>query len=216
MSKPVVCTKHAPSTCHLHAVFLAMLPRIQRHGRVYFRDVKNAERRDEFLAEMIALSWVWFVRLVRRGKDPANFVSAIATFAARAVRSGRRLCGQERAKDVLSARAQRQHGFTVNSMPEHQSMTSTDFAEALRDNTQSAPDEQAAFRHDFPLWLSRYGPRHRRIALDMALGHRTNDLSHFHGCSAARISQLRRDYHDDWQRFTGEDSATDARTGRRR
>jgi len=73
--------------------------------------------------------------------------------------------------------------------------------DALRENTRTSPDEQAAFRHDFSSWLSRYSPRYQRIALDMALGHRTSDLAHFHRCSPARISQLRREFHADWQQF---------------
>ena len=32
--------------------------------------------------------------------------------------------------------------------------------------------------------------------------HRTKDLAQKHGKSQDRISQLRREYHDDWQQFT--------------
>jgi hypothetical protein len=45
-------------------------------------------------------------------------VSTLATVAARAVRSGRRVCGQERAKDELSALAQQRHGFVVEKLPD--------------------------------------------------------------------------------------------------
>jgi hypothetical protein len=41
---------------------------------------------------MTAISWRWVIRLTQRGKDSTEFVSAIATFATKAVRSGRRLC----------------------------------------------------------------------------------------------------------------------------
>src|SRR5690348_11951554 len=36
----------------LHAPFLAILPRIKEHGRVYFRHVKCAHRKEELLAEL--------------------------------------------------------------------------------------------------------------------------------------------------------------------
>src|SRR5262245_13722971 len=98
---------------HLHAPFLAILPRIEAHGNVYFRHLKCSHRKEEALAEMRALAWKWFVRLAQRGKDPTQFVSAIAAYAARAVNSGRRVCGVEKAKDVLSRVAQRRHGFAV-------------------------------------------------------------------------------------------------------
>ena len=43
-------------------------------------------------------------RLVKKGKDPTTFASAIATFAARAVNSGRRLCGMEKPKRRKASR----------------------------------------------------------------------------------------------------------------
>src|SRR5688572_22872606 len=93
----------------IRQTFEQVLPRIERHARVHFRTVRCPHRREDLVAEALALSWKWWVRLKRRGKTPEDFVSALATFAARAAWSGRRLCGQERAQDVLSARAQRLH-----------------------------------------------------------------------------------------------------------
>ena len=95
----------------LHRQFLAILPRIERHARIYFRHLKCDVKKEEAVADAIALAWRWFVRLVRRGKDVSGFVSTLATFAAKAVRSGRRVCGMEKGKDVLSPRAQQRHGF---------------------------------------------------------------------------------------------------------
>ena len=184
------------SPAPLHIVFLAILPRIERHGSVYFRHVKNAGLKEEFIAEMVALSWKWCVRLSRRGKDVTRFPSAIATFAAKAVRSGRRVCGQEKGKDVLSPLAQRRHGFAVGKLPDQNPLS-----EALTDNTVTPVDEQVAFRMDFPQWLSTYSDRDRRVALDMMTGERTLDVSERFGLSPGRISQMRRQYHDDWLRF---------------
>src|SRR5262245_10128782 len=82
---------------HLHRSFLAIVSRITSHGNVYFRNVRCASTREDCLAEMTALAWLWWIRLHKKGKDPSQFVSAIASFAAKAVRSGRRLCGQENA-----------------------------------------------------------------------------------------------------------------------
>jgi hypothetical protein len=58
---------------------------------------------------MVALLWHWHLRLAQRGKDVTRFPSALASFAARAVRSGRRVYGQEKDKDVLSPLAQTRH-----------------------------------------------------------------------------------------------------------
>ncbi len=44
---------------------------------------------------------------------PRTLLPKLAAYAARAVKSGRLLCGQDNAKDVLSPSAQRRHGFQV-------------------------------------------------------------------------------------------------------
>ena len=61
------------SDAALHARFLKLLPRIETHGSIFFRHVKCRETREEAIAEMVALAWRWFVRLMRRGKDANTF-----------------------------------------------------------------------------------------------------------------------------------------------
>src|SRR5205807_9550511 len=125
----------------LHAGFLALVPRIERHGRIFFRHVACPQKRQDAVQEMVALSWLWFVRLALQGKDAAQFPSALARFAARAVHSGRRLCGQEKSKDVLSSVAQRRHRFVVETLADGGDPHSDLLSEALRDNTQTpVPD----------------------------------------------------------------------------
>ena len=60
------------------------------------------------------------------------------------------------------------------------------------------------FRLDFPAWLRTRTQRDRRIINDMMTGQRTLDLSKKYGISPGRVSQVRREFHDDWQRFCGE------------
>jgi hypothetical protein len=194
---------------HLQASFLTMVPRIVTHGQVYFRFVKCPVQREDCIAEMVALSWKWHVRLAQRGKDARRFVSALASFAARAVHSGRRLAGSERPKDVLSGRAQREHAFEVEKLPDFSTLTSNPITEALIDNTQTPIPDQVAFRHDFPAWRLTRTERDRRVVDDLMLGERTLDVSRKYGISPARISQLRRDFHADWLRFTADPSDAD-------
>ena len=200
------------STTRLRALqlaFLSILPRIERHGRVYFRHVRCPDRKADAIGEMVALSWRWFVRLAEQGKDATRFPSVLATFAARAVYSGRRLAGACKAKDALSPAAQRRHGFAVGRLPDFSTLNGNPLAEALQDNTRSPVPDQVAFRFDFPAWLSSLGARDRGIAQDMAQGHRTGELAETYGLSPARVSQLRRQFHRDWQRFCGELPASD-------
>jgi DNA-directed RNA polymerase specialized sigma24 family protein len=193
-----------PSAASLHARFLPLLPRIETHARIYFRHIKCCDRKQDCVQEVISLCWKWFVRLAERGKDAAGFVRTLATLAARSVRSGRRVCGQEKAGDVLSPIAQNRYDFAVGTLPEVETLTDNPLMEALHDNTVSPVPDQVCFRVDFAQWLATLTPRNREIAQDMALRYATWELSQKYGISPSRISQLRRAFHDDWTRFCGE------------
>jgi len=188
--------------CTYRQEFEKALPRIQLHATIYFRSVKCSHKKEDFIAEALALAWKWWLRLRQVGKDPNRFVSAIAGYAAKAARSGRKLCGQEPAKDVLSPLAQQRHGFHVVKLPEFSTRDGNAYDEALHDNTVTPVDEQAAFRCDFPVWLQSYDQRRRDILGEMLLGERTQDLAKRFGVSAARISQLRGEFFLDWLQFT--------------
>jgi hypothetical protein len=198
----------------LQEAFLSMRPRIVRHAGIYFRDVRCHQRRDDCIAEVVGLCWMWFCRLARRGKDARRFISTLATFAARAVRGGRRVCGQLRSKDALSEWAQRRQEFRVESLPfstrvPYQDLYATVdgqrridvLEECLHDNTVSPVPDQVAFRLDFPLWLGARSGRDRRIIADMARQERTSDLARKYRLSPGRISQLRQAYETDWKCF---------------
>ena len=184
-----------------NATFLAILPIIERHGRVCFRHVRCRSRQEEAVAEMIALAWKWHLRLTERGKDARRFPTALAAYAARAVNDGRRLCGKERAKDVLSPPAQRHHGFTTSPLPEGSTLSGNVFDEALQDNTRSPVPEQVSFRIDFPQWLGTFTERDRCMIEDLMAGEGTFAVSRKYGLSPGRISQKRREFMEDWQRF---------------
>jgi hypothetical protein len=189
----------------LHAAFLSILPRIQLHGHISFRH-RKPDKREEAIAEMIALAWKWFVRLAQRGKDATAWPMALARYAALAVHNGRRLCGREKSNDVLSPLAQQAHQFTVVALAEGSSLSGTRFDEALRDNTQTPVPDQVSFRIDFPAWWLSRSDRDRRVIDDLMLGERTMDVAERYGLTAARISQLRRDFHEDWTRFCSLDA----------
>jgi hypothetical protein len=184
--------------------FLTILPWIQEHGRIQFRYLCCPHRKEEMIQEMVALAWRWYLRLAERGKDATRFPSALAAFAARAVRSGRRLVSQEKPKDVLSHRAQQRHGFVVGKLPDYSSLSGNPLAEALMGNTETPIPEQVSFRLDFPRWRRAYSRRDRRIIDQMMQGERTRDLARRFHISQARVSQLRRSFHADWLHFVGE------------
>src|SRR5262249_1568066 len=94
------------NTEHLQAAFLQLLPRIQTHAEIHFRHLRCPGKRDDAIQEVTALAWKWFLRLAEQGKDVTQFVSAVAEFAVRQVRCGRKLCGQERSRDAMNPVAQ--------------------------------------------------------------------------------------------------------------
>jgi hypothetical protein len=134
----------------LQAHFLSILPRIKTHAQIRFGFLRCPGKREDAIAEVVAVAWKWFLRLIEQGKDVNEFVMVLADYAVRHVRSGRKLCGQEKAKDVLSPRAQRLKGFRVERLPSsilrnHNALYSDPhsqelidaFEERLKDNTQS-------------------------------------------------------------------------------
>jgi hypothetical protein len=215
----------------LHARFLAIVPRIELHAHISFRDVTCAAQKADCIAETIALCWRWFQRLAEQGKDAREFVSALAGYATWAVRSGRRLCGQLRANDVLSELAQRRHGFAVQPLSSsdptswaarsgtaHSQQHGIAYAERLRDNTVTPPPEAAAFRIDFPQFLHTLTDRDRRLAEYLSLGHPAAKAADRFGLSPGRVTQLRQRWCQEWRAFQGEERAierthrTDPRT----
>lgn len=201
----------------LHVAFLALLPRIESHARMYFRAEKCPGRKADRIAEVLGLAWRWYRRLVERGKDPSRFAVVLANFACRAVKCGRRVCGQEKPRDVLSPRAQQRHGFSVGSLPGstatahehlfgkvHGQRALDAFEERLQDNRKTAILEQVVFRLDFPAWRKTRRQRDRRIIDHFIVGERTQDVSRKFHLSPSRVSQLRRQFHDDWSQYGAE------------
>lgn len=187
--------------CHpLHARFMILLPRIEAHAKIFFRGIRCGDKRADQVAETIALAWKWFVRLEDRGKDSTQFASVIATYAAKAVRCGRRVAGMEKSKDMMNSRMQQRHGFRLEKLPEARNP----LADALTDNTVTPPPDAAAFRVDFPDWLDSLSERDRRLAEKLMMGERTQEAARRFGMSQTRVSQLRRELCEDWALFHGE------------
>ena len=212
-------TNSLPSTS-LHDVFLALLPKIQTHASISFRHIRCPATRADKIAETIALGWKWFVRLHERGKNINEFVMHFVALVAKAVKSGRRIAGMAKAKDVMSERCQARHGFNVESLPTsprasyearyskpHGQQDYDAFEERLADNAITPPPDAAAFRIDFPQWRSSRSERDRRLIDLLMLDTRTKDAARTFGVSPGRVSQKRLEFHEDWLRFHGEESA---------
>ncbi len=215
---PAVTSCPSRDTAARDGYFLSLLPRITTHAQIYFRHIKCPHRRADRIAETVAVAWKWYCRLFQRGKDITRFPMAFSSLAARAVRHGRRACSQERAKDVLSPRAQQLHGFLVEPLP-HSTAVRRDklygdplgqgkqdaFEERFRDNTQTPVVDQVCVRLDWPRFLQTLSQRDRHLADYLSLGHNAKQAARKFRISPGRVTQLRQQWHREWHAFQGEE-----------
>jgi hypothetical protein len=184
-----------PDPKAIEAHFIAALPKIEDVARFRFRHLRP-EAKEEKVAETVALAWREYRKLCERGKNPDEFVTTLADFSARAVRNGRRLAGKTRSGDVMAEKAQKKHGFEVGPLPDlPEECEATD---ALKDNTQTPPPDQAAFRIDYTNWLSRFPEKKRRVIEHLALGGKRSDAAKELGLSAGRITQIGNEAEQSW------------------
>lgn len=197
-----------------HQPFLNLMPKIETHARIIFRDIRCPVRREDAVQECIALAWKWFLRLKERGKDINQFPMVFVFLVVKAVASGRRLTGMLRMKDVLSERCQRKHGFNVEALPmstcvsvevlvakpRGQEMQDA-FEERLQDNGTTPVPDQVAFRMDWPSFFTTLTTRDQKMAEFLSLGHSAKQAAEKFGLSAGRITQLRQRWCQDWLCF---------------
>lgn len=192
----------------------AAMPRIREHAEIKFRYLRDPGSHDDAIANTLGIGWKHWLSAIRHGKDPNEFVSSIAEMSVRHVRAGRRVDGQERAKDVMSRRAQEKKGFAVEQLQastrrSHEEIHGDPHGQEhmdamevrLTDNTRTSPPEQAAFREQYGMLLDKVGPRKRPIVEDMAGGSDTKDLADRHKVSQGRISQIRREAEQTWRKI---------------
>ena len=183
--------------------FLSIMPAVLRHAEFAFRLTRDRNTFDDRVQETLCLCWMWTLRLWEQGKDARAFPTSLARFATRHVKGGRTFVGGKVGRnDALSPLAHAIHGFIAQSLPEHQNTSSAaPWMERLVDQPGSRVAELAAFRIDFPAWLQRLSGRDRGMAEEMAQGETTRELASQFGMSPGRVSQLRRQFQDDWRGF---------------
>ncbi len=183
-----------------HRRFLQILPAIKRYALFSFRNLPQ-EARAELVQETIANCYVACCRLAQRRKLSVARPSPLVRYAVSQIHSGRRVGGRLNSHDVLSEYAQRRKGFHVQRLDQHDEHGQ--WRAALIGDHHTPVDDQAAFRIDFPVWLSRLAPRQRRIVKFLTAGNSTSDAARRFRLSLPRISQLRRELHYDWMQFHG-------------
>jgi hypothetical protein len=177
--------------------FEAMLPTIQRVACYRFRHVRRW-RRQELIHDVIALAYVAYARLIERGKVALAYPTVLAQYAVRHVRDGREVGCRWNSQDALSPLARRRRGFSVQPL---NNRGANDEWEALTDDRRANPADIAACRVDFRTWLGRLKRFKRQVALRLAAGDTTSEAAQHFRLSQARVSQLRNEFHQDWDNF---------------
>ena len=184
------------------AKFLAMLPRIRRQAAYHFRHL-STEERAEAVQEVVANAFVSWVRLIERGKADVAYAGPLARFAARQYRHGRRVGSHLNGHDVASAYCRQKNGLSLERLDRIDEATG-EWEELVVEDRHSTPAEVATTRIDFGAWLESLPERTQRVAEMLATGEATSHVARMFGCSASRISQLRRELFNAWQGFQGE------------
>jgi hypothetical protein len=182
-----------------HSRFLGLLPQIRNYVGPAFRHLQEAEQ-DDAIQDAVAHAFVMFVRLMKRGRKDAVFPTVLARFGIGHAREGRSFGTPSNSRDVAAKWARHRRNFVVNRLERDDSRRQR-WLEAVIEDPRTPVADQAAFRVDYPDWLSRLPCRKRRVAEALADGNSTNVVARRFRLSAARISQLRRELHESWQRF---------------
>jgi hypothetical protein len=193
-----------------HLDFLAMLPTIQQQADFLFRDLPR-ERREEAVQEVVASSFIAFVRLATLGRVHLAFASALARYGAAQVRVGRYVAERLNANEILSRRAQRQKGFRVERLDQFDK-TEGKWKEIVVEDRNATPAEAAATRIDVADWLNSLSSRNRCLAETLATGETTQDAAAKFRITPGRVSQLRQKLREAWHRFQGEPAPLAAAT----
>jgi hypothetical protein len=180
-----------------------MMPTIAAYARLAFRH-QSPEARQEAIEECLANALVAYVRLVQLDKVSLAYPTVLARYAVAQVNDGRKVGGHLNIHDVSSAYCQRQKQIIMERL-DHFDEEENQWQEAVVQDTRTAPvPDIVAFRCDFPEWLNRLSSRNRRIALKLATSETTSRVARMFKVSAARVSQLRKEFKLAWEGFHGE------------
>ena len=162
------------------------------------------EAREEQVQEVVATAYGMFHTLALRGKMNLAYATPLAQFAIRHVRSGRRMGSRRNNRDVTSRAACPRNRIVIRSLDRINARTGQ-WREVLVEDRNAGPAETAGARIDWAAWMHCLPRRQRAIASILASGETTGAAARRFRISAARISQLRAWFKDNWEQFHGQE-----------
>jgi hypothetical protein len=197
------CSEQASSAeLDRDAKFLAMLPRIRRQAAYYLRHLSKKDRADA-IQEVVVSAFVSYVRLIERGNADLAYAGPLARYGACQYLAGRRVGSRMNGRDLTSDLCRQKNGVSVEQL-DHFDNPADEWQELVVEDKHSGPADVATTRIDFGAWLESLPQRTRSVAETLATGEATSHVARMFGCSASRISQLRRELYRGWLIFTGE------------
>lgn len=183
-------------------LFVHMLPAIRKFAQIAYGRL-DPESKAEAVQNAICIACSAVARLAELGKLDLCYPSVLGRYAVAQTRDGRMLGRSLNCRDVSSRYCQRAKNVVVERLDKFNDEEKC-WEEVLVPDNTCTPAELAASRIDFPAWLKSLKPRDRKIARFLSLGHRTRDAARKFDVSQGRISQLRRELAQSWNKFTGE------------
>ena len=185
-----------------HQKFLAMLPTISTYAQISFSSL-TPEAKEELVQEVICNCLVAFVRLIQLGKGDLAYAGVLARYAVAQVKQGRQVGSRFTISDVMSRFCQHRKGFSLERLDTF-CLEAEEWIEVIVVDRQTSVPDQVAFRIDVPQWLATLTQRARTIATDLATGWTTSEVARKYHLSDGRVSQIRRELFESWQKFHGD------------
>ena len=194
-----------------NARFLKLLPAVQTHAAIQFRDLPDADR-EEAVAEATAAAFVNYDSARRRGKLHRLTPSTVAKYAVLHAKTGRHVGGpDENTTDVMSRRAQTVRGFKCHSIYDKlegrydcmDDPTAPVWKLLLSEHGRNPVADLACFRIDWSDYLKQQHDRTRQAISMLAEGYKRCEVADRLGTTPPAVTQRMSRAEHEWRRFEG-------------
>jgi hypothetical protein len=187
----ISCADAAP----WQTAFLALLPAIERQiGRVVIQ-IPVHERQEARQAILVNAALA-FARLAELDRIHLAYPKPLVQYGLKHFRSGRLIGSRTNSNDVGSQSCRRKHGCCAKPLETWKA--------SLVEARGMTPADIAALRIDFGDWFESLSDRDQRLTNALARGESTSVVAKMFRITSSRVSQLRRELYESWQRFLGE------------
>jgi hypothetical protein len=169
------------------ALFAARYAELFERANKYFRDYRP-EARDEAIANVMAMTWEDFTRLIERALADDTLLTTTFYFACKRTRSGR-----------MAGKASYSGGKELWNHGTRHSLNMDAFV-----SDRTGVFDTVRFKLDTETWFERLSDSDRSYALEMSDGLSTSEIAQRHQVSSAAVSMRRAKIKTSYQEFMKE------------